>query len=251
MEEILVSIVTPMYNGEKYIARTIESVLQQTYSNWEMIIVDDGSKDTGAGIVADYVKKDSRIQLIRKNNGGSASARNAGLKATKGRYICFLDSDDLWLPEMLERQAKLLRDKPVGLVYASYRKIDQYGKEIYRPVIVPDRVCYTDLLKTNSISCLTAMFDRTIVGVPLFDESLKSMRDDLAYWLKILEKEKYAYGNPNILGEYRVYSTSTTGNKKKLIKPTFLFYYKYLDLGIIRSSYYTLMWGINGLKKYR
>lgn len=251
MQNDLISIITPMYNGARFIAQTIDSVLAQTYPNWEMIVVDDGSKDNGPAIVNSYVEKDSRIHLIQQPNGGSASARNAGIKASCGRYVCFLDSDDLWLPEMLEQQLALLKAKNCSLVYASYSKIDELGHEIYHPVIVPPRVKYTSLLKTNSISCLTAMYDSERIGKPMFDESLKSMRDDLAYWLHILEKEPYAYGNKNILGEYRVYTASTTGNKKKLIKPTFLFYYRYLKLGLFWSVYYLIHWGINGLKKYR
>lgn len=247
----LVSIITPVYNGEKFIGQTIETVLAQEYTNWEMLIVDDGSKDNSAHIVSEFAQRDNRVCLIRKTNGGSASARNMGLKVAKGRYICFLDADDLWLPDMLAQQVEMLQTKNAGLVYASYSKIDENGKDIYHPVIVPERVKYTDLLKTNSISCLTAMFDTEIVGIPFFDESLKSMRDDLAYWLHILEREPYAYGNKKILGIYRVYRSSTTGNKKKLIKPTYLFYYTYLKLGLFRSVYYTVMWGINGLKKYR
>lgn len=251
MQNELISIITPMYNGARFIAQTIDSVLAQTYTTWEMIIVDDGSKDNGPAIVKDYAQKDPRIHLIQKPNGGSASARNTALKASQGRYVCFLDSDDLWLPEMLEQQLALLKARGCALVYASYSKIDGHGHAIYHPVIVPDKVKYTSLLKTNSISCLTAMYDSEKLGKPLFDESLKSMRDDLAYWLHILETEPYAYGNKNILGMYRVYTASTTGNKKKLIKPTFLFYYQYLKLGLFRSIYYLVHWGINGLRKYR
>ena len=251
MQSDLISIITPMYNGARFIARTIDSVIVQTYPNWEMIIVDDGSKDNSPEIVNDYVRRDPRIHLIRKTNGGSASARNMGLKASLGRYVCFLDSDDLWLPEMLEQQISLLKTKNCALVYASYSKINEFGDEVCHAVIVPSRVKYTSLLKTNSISCLTAMYDSDKLGKPLFDESLKSMRDDLAYWLNILKKEPYAYGNKNVLGKYRVYTASTTGNKKKLIKPTFLFYYRYLGLGLCRSAYYLVHWGINGLKKYR
>ena len=107
MQSDLISIITPMYNGARFIARTIDSVIVQTYPNWEMIIVDDGSKDNSPEIVNDYVRRDPRIHLIRKTNGGSASARNMGLKASLGRYVCFLDSDDLWLPEMLEQQISL------------------------------------------------------------------------------------------------------------------------------------------------
>lgn len=250
MSNELVSIITPVYNGEKYVSMTIDSVLRQSYSNWEMVIIDDGSTDDSVGIISNYVNTDHRIRLHKQKNSGSASARNTGLKYARGRYVCFLDSDDIWMPDMLLQQVGLLQASNVGLVYASYIKIDQSGNEIYRPVIVPDKLTYADLLKKNSISCLTAMYDTQIVGVPLFDESLKSMRDDYAYWLSILKRIPYAQGNKKIIGAYRVYLSSTTGNKKRLIKPTFLFYYNYLKLGMIRSLYYTFTWGISGLKRY-
>lgn len=251
MESGLVSIITPIYNGAEYVSKTIDAVLQQDYKNWEMLIVDDGSKDNSVKIVENYSTQDKRIRLFKKKNGGSASARNMALKEAQGRYICFLDSDDIWMPDMLSQQVNFLRNTGVGLVYASYKKINQQEKEIYRPVIVPDKLTYKDLLKTNSISCLTAMYDASIVGIPLFDESLKSMRDDFAYWLSILQKIPYALGNKNILGAYRVYQSSTTGNKRKLIKPTFLFYHNYLRLNLLKSLYYTMRWGISGIKRYR
>ena len=251
MESELVSIITPIYNGAEYVSKTIDAVLKQDYKNWEMLIVDDGSKDNSAEIVENYSMQDTRIRLFKKKNGGSASARNMALKHAQGRYICFLDSDDIWMPELLSQHFNFLRNTGVGLLYASYKKINQNDDEIFRPVIVPDKLTYNDLLKTNSISCLTAMYDTSIVGIPLFDESLKSMRDDFAYWLAILKKIPYALGNKNILGSYRVYQSSTTGNKRKLIKPTFLFYRNYLGLSLFKSLYYTMRWGISGIKRYR
>ena len=125
MKQGLVSIITPMYNAEKYVPQTIESVLLQTYGDWEMIIVDDGSKDSSAEIVADYSKKDSRVKLIKQKNGGCASARNNALDNAQGQYICFLDSDDLWEPVFLAEQIKFLKEKNAVFVYASHKRINE------------------------------------------------------------------------------------------------------------------------------
>lgn len=156
MDMEFISIVTPMYNGGRFVAQTIESVLAQTYPHWEMLIVDDGSKDDSPEIVGAYSARDPRIKLIRQPNSGSAAARNNALRRARGRYICFLDADDLWDPEFLARQIAFIQEKAAGLVYASYRRINECGDEILRPFIVPERVDYKGLLKTCSISCLTA-----------------------------------------------------------------------------------------------
>lgn len=251
MDMEFISIVTPMYNGGRFVAQTIESVLAQTYPHWEMLIVDDGSKDDSPETVGAYSARDPRIKLIRQPNSGSAAARNNALRRARGRYICFLDADDLWDPEFLARQIAFIQEKAAGLVYASYRRINECGDEILRPFIVPERVDYKGLLKTCSISCLTAFFDRTKIGEVFFDESLHSMRDDFVFWLGILRKIDCAYGNPDVLASYRVFGTSTTGNKKRVMKPQFMVYYKVEKLGFFRSVYYFLHWAVNGYFKYR
>ncbi len=251
MNNQLVSIITPMYNGAKYVSQTIDSVLAQTYECWEMVIVDDGSKDNSAEIVEHYSRKDKRIRLIRQSNAGSASARNNALRNAKGKYICFLDADDLLDCRFLEKQLNYLKKNDAAIVYASYRRIDESNQEILKPFIVPDKVNYKGLLKTCSISCLTAMFDKEKTGEVFFEESLKSMRDDFVFWLTLLKKIDYAYGNKEVLASYRVFASSTTGNKKKVMKPQFMVYYKVEKLGLFRSVYYFINWAINGILKYR
>lgn len=246
-----VSVITPAYNASKYIASTIESVQSQTHKNWEMLIVDDGSKDSTADIVRKYADKDKRIRLISQKNAGSAAARNNALRNAEGKYICFLDADDLWDKDFLDSQIKFLKDRDAALVFASYRRINENGKEILKPFIVPDKVNYSGLLKTCSISCLTALFDKEAIGDQYFNEDLKSMRDDFVFWLQILKRIPFAYGNPEVLASYRVFSTSTTGNKKKVIKPQFNVYYKVEKLGMIKSVYYLTQWAINGFIKYK
>lgn len=251
MQNEMISIITPMYNGARFIAQTIDSVLAQTYPNWEMIIVDDGSKDNGPAIVQCYAEKYSRIRLIQQPNGGSASARNTALRASRGRYVSFLDADDFWDPQFLEEQLNFIKEKGSAIVFASYRRINAAGEEILKPFIVPEKVDYHGLLKSCSISCLTAMYDREITDDVFFNEAMGSLRDDFVFWLSILKQGGYAYGNRKILASYRVFASSTTGNKKKVIKPQFLVYYKVEKLGLIRSIYYFIHWAINGFLKYK
>ena len=124
MQETLVSIITPLYNGEAFVAQTIDSVLSQTYTNWEMIIINDGSKDNSENIVRSYCDTDSRIKLFNQKNAGSAAARNNGIRRAQGRYIALLDADDLWEPFFLESQLALMREHNALLVYGAHKRID-------------------------------------------------------------------------------------------------------------------------------
>lgn len=156
--EPLVSIITPLYNSEKYIAETIESVLAQTYSNWEMIIVDDCSKDNSTKIVEEYQKKDRRIKLYRNEiNKGVSYTRNRAIDLSQGKYIAFLDSDDLWKKEKLEKQIKFMEEKNVVLSYTAYEKINEDGSK-RGEVRVPDKLDYEELLKNCLIGFLTAIY---------------------------------------------------------------------------------------------
>lgn len=250
MKESMVSIITPVYNGEKYIRETIDSVLRQNYSNWEMLVVDDGSKDNSALIVEEYAEKDARIKLLRQPNAGSASARNNGIRHAEGRYIALLDADDLWEPCFLESQLALLKAKNAIVVYASYHRIDEKSEIFLIPYRVKPFVTYKQMRRKNYIACLTGLYDTSKYGKIYLREELKSIRDDYAYWLDIVKLSGIAYGNPEILARYRVMRSSTTGNKRKLIKHQFLFYYKYQNLNLLRSLLYTIYWGISGYIKF-
>lgn len=240
-----------MYNGAKYVGQTIESVLLQSYQNWEMLIVDDGSKDNSAEIVKEYADKDSRIKLIRQKNGGCASARNNALNNAAGRYVCFLDSDDIWEEDFLQEQIKFMKEKKASFVYASHKRINEKNQQILTPFIVPEKVSYSDLLRTCSISTLTVMIDKEKVDGVIFDEKLRNVRDDYALWLELIKQTKVAYGNKKILASYRILQGSATRNKKKVAKAQFKIYYQRERLGIIKSLYYLCHWAINGFLKYR
>lgn len=249
--ENLVSIIMPLYNGEKFIKITLESVLKQTYKNWELLITNDGSKDNSPKIVEEYAKKDKRIKLFNQINKGSAAARNNSLKEANGKYIVFLDSDDIWEDNFLEKQIKFLKEKNASLVFSSYKRINEDGKEILDPFIVPEKVGYKDLLNTCSLTCLTSIYDREKTGIVYFNEKLKSLRDDYVMWLTMLKKIDFAYGNKEILASYRIFSNSTTGKKFRVLKPQFLVYYKIEKLGLVRSLYYFINWIFISLKKYK
>lgn len=243
----LVSIITPCYNGNRFISETIDSVLSQTYSNWEMLVVDDGSTDNSAEIVESYSKKDGRIRLIRQANGGSANARNHGIREAHGQYIALLDSDDLWKPGFLSAQIAFMKEKNARCVYSSYERIDEDSKECLSPLICKKKVCYEDMLVRNYIGCLTGLYDCSVSGKIMLHEELKSLRDDYAYWLDVVKVCGIAYGNQNILASYRVLQNSTTGKKKKLIKAQYNFYRQYLKLSPFVSLFHTIQWGIAGL----
>lgn len=251
MTDTLVSIITPCYNGEKFIARTIRSVLAQTYENWEMLIVDDGSSDGSADIVRSFAQADPRIRLLRQENAGSAAARNAGIRAAEGRYLALLDADDVWEPEFLSAQLAFMAQHSAACVCCAYRCIDAGDREIHAPVTPKVRITVRDMLVRNHIGCLTGLYDTSRHGKVFLDESLKSIRDDYAFWLAIVQQEGIAYGNPQCLARYRVLESSTTGNKRKLIAKQYSFYRNYLKLGVVKSTVNLLRWGFAGLKKYK
>lgn len=251
MEKGLVSIITPCFNGEKFLRQTIESVIAQTYGKWEMLIVDDGSKDSSAEIIKKYVSKDSRIRLIQQTNVGSAAARNNGIRNCSGQYIALLDADDLWKPDFLTKQIDFIKEKNAVCVFCSYERIDEHGNVIMHPTIAKAKVTKKDMRVRNQIGCLSGLYDSSKYGKVYLKEELKSIRDDYAYWYDIVSLEDAAYGNPEILASYRVLQSSTTGNKKKLIKKQYHFYRTYLKESALEAAFNLIRWGVNGVMKFR
>ncbi len=248
--EGMVSIITPCYNGARFVGETIESVLTQTYSHWEMIVVDDGSADGSERIISEYVRRDPRIRLIRQKNAGAACARNAGLRQATGQYIALLDADDIWEPVFLERQLAFMREKNAACVCCSYLHIDENSREIQRPTLARPEITVRDMEVMNRIGCLTGLYDASKHGVVFLHEELKSIRDDYAYWYDIVKLTGKAYGNPEILARYRVQTGSTTGNKLALVSKQYHFYRNYLHLGVPKSMVNILRWGFSGILKF-
>ena len=242
MQNNLVSIITPSYKSKQFIAQTIESVLNQSYREWEMIIVDDASPDDSNSVIAKYTKKDSRIKLIKlEKNSGPAVARNRAIEEAKGRYIAFLDADDLWMPEKLEKQIAFMQEKDCTLSYTAYETMTEAGVMKNRVVRPSLKLSYNDLLKSNQIGCLTAIYDTTKIGkmyMPLI-----SKRQDYGLWLKILKKIDYAYGIDEPLSVYRIVSNSVSSNKYKLLKYNYLLFREHEKFSILKSFYY-LGWNI-------
>jgi teichuronic acid biosynthesis glycosyltransferase TuaG len=251
MEKGLVSIITPMYNGERFIAQTMDSVLSQSYSNWEMIVINDGSKDKGADVVLRYSRRDERIRLVDQVNAGCGAARNNGIRQAKGQYIALLDADDTWNNNFLESQIGLMKEKGAQLVYSSHTRIDENSKECLKPYIVPEKITYRDMLKSCYISCLTGLYDTEEFGKVYLREDMKNLRDDYVYWLEIMKKVKVAYGNKEILANYRILNTSASRKKKNVIKPHFKVLYKIEKLGLIPSLYYLGNWAVISYFKYK
>jgi len=238
----LVSIITPSYKSAKFISQTIESVLAQTYENWEMIIVDDMSPDNSNEIIEEYIKKDSRIKLIKlEKNSGPAVARNKAIKKAQGRYIAFLDADDLWMPDKLEKQIDSMQKNNYELTYTNYETMSEDGKKLKNIIISPNKLTYKELLKSNKIGCLSAIYDTKRIGkiyMPLIKK-----RQDFGLWLRVLKKVKYAYNVNEVLGVYRIMSNSVSSNKIDLLKYNYSLFREHEKFSIVKSLYY-LGWNI-------
>ena len=246
----LVSIITPAYNAAAYIAETIESVLVQTYTNWEMLIVNDCSKDNTVEIVQSYAAKDKRIKLINlKQNSGAAVARNTAIQNAKGRYIAFLDSDDLWKKEKLQKQIQFMQQNGYAFTYTSYEHFKETKENIQNQVQIPKSLNYQQALKGNQIGCLTVMLDKKQM---LNIHFTTQKHEDYILWLNILKQGITAYGIQESLALYRTgNSKSISGNKMQSAMWTWKVYRESQRLSVVKSMYYFWFYVMNGLKKYR
>ncbi len=207
----LVSIITPSWNVGGLIGETIASVQAQTIRDWEFLIADDCSTDRTPAIVEQHAASDPRIKLIRQpRNGGPALARQAAINHAQGRFLAFLDSDDLWLPQKLERQIAFAKEKPAAISYTAYRRINEAGSLTGRLITVPEQLSYEELLKNTSIATLTAMVDREVAGpVAMKNEPY----DDFCLWLSILRRGHVARGLNEDLARYRVRGFSVSSQR--------------------------------------
>jgi teichuronic acid biosynthesis glycosyltransferase TuaG len=245
----LVSIVMPNYNSGKYISESIKSVLSQTYVNFELIIVDDCSSDGSVDIINTYIKKDCRIKLIRLDrNSGPAIARNLAIKSAKGRYIAFLDSDDLWLSKKLEKQIDFMMINDLSFTYSSYGLIDVNSNHI-GDFITKKSISHRDMLKTCSVGCLTAIYDIEKIGKMYMPLILK--RQDYGLWLEILARTGAVKGIIEPLASYRILSNSVSSNKFKAAYYQWKIYRKFVKLGFFSSVYFLMFYAANGLVKYK
>ena len=248
MDKNLVSIITPMYNAEKYIVGTIESVLKQSYENWEMIIVDDCSTDGCSEIAKSYSENDNRIKYIRtEKNSGVSNARNVALKMANGAFIAFLDSDDIWDCEKLEKQIRFMQENDYVITFTAYELMDENSNRMHKEIRVPKSVDYNTLLKGNVLGCLTVIINREKLG---FDIRMSGERhEDYVLWLSILKRGIIAYGIDEVLAMYRKSSSSLSGNKFKAAKWTWNIYRNIEKIPFPKAVYYFINYAINGIKK--
>ncbi|WP_043932229.1 teichuronic acid biosynthesis protein TuaG [Bacillus sp. EB01] len=244
----LVSIITPSYNASEFIGETIESVQNQTFRDWEMIIVDDCSTDETFLQLKKYAQADERIRVISlSENGGAAVARNTAIGLAAGRYIAFLDSDDRWKPEKLEKQLQFMQQHHHAFTFTAYEMINSDGKPVNKHVLAPEQISYDHLLKNTIVGTLTVMIDKHQTGA--FKMPNIRTRQDLATWLSILKKGFTAYGLNEILAEYRVGNSSISKNKWKAAKMNWFVYRKVEKLNVVKAFWCFSHYAFNAVVK--
>jgi teichuronic acid biosynthesis glycosyltransferase TuaG len=247
----IVSIITPAYNSRRFISDTIESVKSQTYTAWEMIVVDDCSFDNTCEVVEQKAKLDERIRLIRVDkNSGPAIARNIALEAASGRYIAFLDSDDIWLPQKLERQIAFMQQGGIAFSYTNYRRMREQGDLYGKLIKLPLSLDYWGLLKNTGIAgCLTVMIDREMTGDFWMPDLPHG--EDLVLWLQLIKKGFTAFGLSEDLARYRIVGNSTSRNKRRAAKEVWRVYRDIEKLGFLPSSWCFINYAWSALQKSR
>lgn len=212
-----VSIIMPNYNCEKFIDETINSVLNQTYENWELLIVDDCSTDKSLEIIKSYCEKDDRIKLfVNEENMGAAASRNWALREASGKWIAFLDSDDIWLTEKLQKQLKFMCDNGYQFSYTAYEHIDEKSTRLNIKVTGPGDLTKRKVFNYCYQGCLTVMYDCTDIGIVQIPDEIKNGENDYALWLKVAKKYK-CYYLQEILALYRVRGDSLS-HKSSILK---------------------------------
>lgn len=249
MEKNLISIIVPIYNAEKFIKETIETVLNQTINNFELILVDDISTDNSSKIIKEYTKKDSRIKYVKLEKKGLASgARNRGVLEAKGEFVCFLDADDLWSKDKLEKQLLFMKKNNCAFSFTGYEFANNQGIPNGKKVIVPFKINYKQALKNTTIFTSTVMFDmKKIKKEDIYMPNIKS--EDTATWWKILKKGYIAYGLNEVLTLYRRSEGTLSSNKIEAIKRIWYLYRKQEKLNLFSAIYNFMFYLKNAIKR--
>jgi teichuronic acid biosynthesis glycosyltransferase TuaG len=249
MNANLVSIIVPAYKAAAVIGRTLESAIAQTCTEWELLVADDCSPDTTRDVVREWAARDARIRLIAlERNGGPAAARNAALAQARGRWIAFLDSDDLWLPLRLERTLAHARAHRAALVFTGYRRINHDGSRTGAYIGVPATLTYSQLLGNTAIATSTVLLDRELCGDVRMPATYY---DDFACWLGILKRGFVAHGLNEDLMRYRVMARSVSRNKGRSAAEVWKVYRRVEHLGLLRSAWHFSQYAVRALGKYR
>lgn len=244
--EGLVSIIVPVYNAGIYIEETINSVCAQTYTEWELILVDDQSKDNTLAVVKSCLdaKGDERIRLIeKKTNEGAAAARNTGIDAAKGRFIAFLDADDLWMPDKLEKELAFMQEKQAAFVFTAYEFGNENALGTGKVVHVPEELTYRKALSRTVIFTTTVLFDSEKTGRDLIKMPMVKSEDTAAWW-KILKSGITAYGLDEVLAVYRRPPSSLSSNKLEAVRRIWNLYRREEKLSLPYSCYNLFFWAV-------
>lgn len=243
----LVSIVVPVYNAEKYITDTVKSVLAQTYGNWELILVENGSSDNTVEVLKNLEKEDKRIRVLDvKANVGAARARNAGTDLSSGKYLAFLDADDLWKPEKLEKEIAFLKEKNAAFVFTGYEFGDENANPTGKIVRVPETINHKQAMKNTTIFTSTVLFDVSVLGKErLHMPVIKS--EDTALWWSILKDGFLAYGLNENLVIYRRPAKSLSSNKIEALRRIWNLYRKWEKLNFFVSCWYFVNWAVRAV----
>ena len=235
----LVSIITPCFNSEKYISETVQSILHQTYENWELILVDDGSKDETFAILSKFASQDIRVKTFQlEKNSGAGVARNFGIQQASGNYIAFLDADDLWKPEKLEKQLTFMESQNIPFTFSFYETIDEVGNLRNETITTPSKITYKQLYYCNWIGNLTGIYSVDFFGkIPI---SAIKKRQDWMLWLQIVKQIQIAIPVPESLAYYRVRQDSISASKWKLIKYNFKVYKDFHKRNFLMACFDTM-----------
>lgn len=246
----LVSIITPVFNCEKLIAQTIACVQKQTYKNWELLLVDDCSTDKSAEIIKEFAKEDSRIRYIKlPTNSGAAAARNRALAETNGRFVAYLDADDLWKTEKLEKQICFMLTHGYAFTCTNYEKIDEHGKSLNKIVKLPAKITYDLFLRNTIIQTVGVMVDTSKTSKELLIMPNLRRRQDAATWCQLLKNGFDCYAVPETLSYYRVVKHSLSSNKFKAAKMNWYWYRKIEHLSLLKTCYCFTGYAFNAIKK--
>lgn len=245
---ILISVVMPNYNGHRFVEQAIDSVLSQTYKNFELIVVDDCSKDDSLSLIKQKALRDSRVRVIAlEHNAGVANARNVGIKKAEGEYIALLDNDDLWTEDKLERQLALAQ-KGADIVYCAYDFIDEENRSIKKPFVVPPQTNFNKMLASSVISCSTSFIKTELMKAHPFNPDF--YHEDYVLWMELLRVCPTAYGDQKVLMHYRQIAGSRSNKKSNAAKERWNTYRKALKLNAVTSTWAFVRYAVNGVMKY-
>lgn len=249
MNKPIISVITPCYNASRTIRDAIDSVLKQTFEDWELIVIDDCSSDNSVEIIAEYIELDNRVKLLRTSypSGSPSLPRNMGIESSVGEYIAFLDADDIWLPKKLEQQIEFMRAGKYVFTYSNYEKISAEGYRSGRNVKMPKVTSFWDVIETCSIPCLTVLINRKLIGSTRFKQVPK---EDFIFWIDILKKDVKAFNVGEVLALYREQPKSRSGNKIDMVRSQWQILREELGVKPIVAAYLMIKYLYFGFLKY-